>query len=1790
MTRPVYPHFSPFLFFRLFLSFLFFFCFGKFHANERKKERERENVHVINNNNNSSIQYSSHRFFFIFGVSNLSSRYQEVDYTSTSTVSLCIFVCCCCRRRRHRVCLCACSVLSYAHVTKGTAYMTRFTNFKRKNTVSSLGDEAEAEVEVGEGSFSDTEKRIDTVTRRLADLKFKYDLLSNELFHLREFVSLLEFDPALKNDMESFQKFLTKRGLNFDEGDALSFDDSGSSDKVGRLTRRSFRTSTILRDVKRSVGRKRGGEDGYDVDDSVAAVRLQRKMKEVELFVQQKFEQLKEGVVPLSQLCMDEAELSSHSGSGVKENTGTLIPKDGHDKLVTLNKPIVDIKSDNGIKQEPAGKRRRLTRDSNDDNKQLKGSKRILESNVVKLETENDNFTSEALDISKDLPGYGNRSDLMKLREIENEDGDDYYFTTSTDDEDDADSLETNRSRTKRRKYEKLKKPHVTVKLSKLQQTVTNPYHVFQPKYETLEQYLNSFKLLAEEDMTLTEYGRFIKEQRELASKVRDGIRKGVLMYDPMANSLQAVSQKDVQLSLVKKPDPVSHVFKEDNKRTHHDYLVSHAVVVSRMFQSEQRARIARARKVSQMIEQHFKHAAGSLERKQREEERQRRLIIRGITQAVRKRWRLAERAYQVLKRDEEERLKQIQGKKKLTKILEQSSQLLGAQLNSRISESLTSPFDGNADSSAVDEDRDMTFSSSDTFDSSSSSEFDTAAVSARTGDETPSDEYLSVEELRKKYSHLDDIDLDSNSINSPRDKGHSDGSNEMVHGDEEVEESRVSETDRSLNGLTPNSDTFVSEEEEEDGDETEETEVKGSNSLGLSALITQDFVSKGTQDDTASSDEQFIPGDEFDEEEEDDDISMTEESELGSNSDFDSDDFSGDASSVSSPKKLSKDEVDITSPGKNIESFRDTQTSNKDKATAESVNGLDSQIDNQEPKGHLNVIDVPVPSLLRGTLRTYQKQGLNWLASLYNNNTNGILADEMGLGKTIQTISLLAYLACEKQNWGPHLIIVPTSVLLNWEMEFKRFCPGLKVLTYYGTPQQRKEKRKGWNKEDAFHVCIVSYQLVVQDQHSFKRKKWEYMVLDEAHNIKNFRSTRWQALLNFNTKRRLLLTGTPLQNNLAELWSLLYFLMPQTVVNGKKVSGFADLDVFQQWFGHHVEKIVETNNNTQQDEETRRTVAKLHSILRPYLLRRLKADVEKQMPAKYEHIVYCKLSRRQRFLYDDFMSRAQTKEILASGNFLSILSCLMQLRKVCNHPDLFEVRPILTSFEAGSSVIHGYSGTNKFVRNSLLRDNCFENVDLHTLNLIFSDNDRNMTSYDATELSRLKCIQQFLDEVDALRTQLRTDTERGSLGTNQETKDLFLFQDPQKFFEYLGKEKIRKRIDDIEFHRYVNTLRCDKKPVYGKNLLKLVTLNEPKECESLEPLITPLQTRFLTEKTTIDKFAVLTPRAVTLDVRPLTLGLNTESDLCEYARNKFRNDLSSIPNPFSQLQTKLSIAFPDKFLLQYDCGKLQKLATLLQELKDNSHRALIFTQMTKVLDILELFLSYHGYIYLRLDGATKVEDRQLLTERFNSDERITVFILSSRSGGLGINLTGADTVIFYDSDWNPAMDKQCQDRCHRIGQTRDVHIYRFVSEHTIESNILMKANQKRRLDNVVIQEGEFTTDYFSKLSVKDLFGSDTLGDGSNDLSLPNKPLLVENPEVANDPKNLEKLLAQAEDKDDVRAANLALQEVEVDDEDFNEEENQDGTKEQNDFIDEYEGTGHVEEYMIRMVADGYCR
>jgi helicase SWR1 len=800
------------------------------------------------------------------------------------------------------------------------------------------------------------------------------------------------------------------------------------------------------------------------------------------------------------------------------------------------------------------------------------------------------------------------------------------------------------------------------------------------------------------------------------------------------------------------------------------------------------------------------------------------------------------------------------------------------------------------------------------------------------------------------------------------------------------------------------------------------------------------------------------------------------------------------------------------------------------------------------------------IPFLLRGTLREYQHLGLDWLAALYANNTNGILADEMGLGKTIQTIALLAHLACHHEVWGPHLVIVPTSVMLNWEMEFKKWCPGFKILTYYGNQEERKRKRQGWTNDDIWNVCITSYQMVLQDQQVFRRRRWHYMILDEAHNIKNFKSQRWQTLLGFNTHSRLLLTGTPLQNNLTELWSLLYFLAPPE--NGE--GGFVDLKEFHNWFSRPESQILESGRE-QLDDEARAIISKLHKVLRPYLLRRLKADVEKQMPAKYEHVEFCRLSKRQRELYDGFLSRADTRETLTSGNYMSIINCLMQLRKVCNHPDLFVDRPIMTSFRMQRPVVSDFDFHERVVRKKLLAVKPMEVVSLSFLNMIPTQYE-GMSSTDADRISQLSTHRILLDLREAQKT--RANNAYHALDPASVKSNLV----------YLESAARWGRFEELQHCVYLNALRRQQRPIYGKRLIELLTLDthrrpykqRPKvpqkvmswfeeDSHLLHNAIPTLQQRADSMETTITKFACVTPAVVTGEMGRLLLGATgvqafEETDLKLSAPVKYAPYMPKERphDPWHEARMRLSIQFPDKRLLQYDCGKLQALDKLLRRLQAGGHRALIFTQMTKVLNILEQFLNIHGHKYLRLDGATKVEQRQILTDRFNHDPRILCFILSTRSGGLGINLTGADTVIFYDQDWNPAMDKQCQDRCHRIGQTRDVHIYRLVSEHTIEANILRKASQKQMLDDVVIQEGEFTTDYFNKLSVRDVIGTNGEVFVNEDDVAANAAMdrVLGGVESSN-PRGARHVLEQAEDKEDVAAARVAEKEIQQDDADF---------------------------------------
>ena len=687
---------------------------------------------------------------------------------------------------------------------------------------------------------------------------------------------------------------------------------------------------------------------------------------------------------------------------------------------------------------------------------------------------------------------------------------------------------------------------------------------------------------------------------------------------------------------------------------------------------------------------------------------------------------------------------------------------------------------------------------------------------------------------------------------------------------------------------------------------------------------------------------------------------------------------------------------------------------------------------------------------LLRGNMREYQHIGVDWLVTLHDKRVNGILADEMGLGKTIQTIAMLAYLACERGIWGPHLIVVPTSIILNWEMELKKWCPGLKVLTYFGNQKQRKEKRIGWSKLSSFNVCITSYKLVVQDQFAFKRKQWYYLILDEAQYIKNFHSQRWNVLLNFRSKRRLLLTGTPMQNDVIEIWSLLHFLMPHM---------FTSHEDFKAWFSSPFNQAIAQNKDFSQP-----IIKRLQSILRPFLLRRMKKDVEKQLPEKFEHIVFCPLSRRQQFLYDEFLE----SRLSGTTDCIGMMNVLMQLRKVCNHPDLFAPRSISSPF---------------FIEKL--------NISVHKTMLF------ELKRVPGTKFWQRECFS---------KTQLK--------GLIEAKVRKIAVTDIPDILEY--SESQEKTLPHVDIN-----------PVYGKGLHQILYFHPPCPYKVL-----PAE-RLSQMDELLSRFQVIQPKVVADTPQ---LNLNSNCALSQRLKSQeayLYKKLLPYLAILHSIMARTRLLIPEKRALENDCGKFRKLSVLLGDLHKGDHKVIVFTQMARMLDVLEKFLNLHGYSYVRLDGNTKVEDRQYAVDKFNLDPKVFCFISSTRSGGLGLNLTGADTVVFYDTDWNPAMDKQAQDRTHRIGQFRNVHIYRLISSYTIEENILKKSLQKRHLDNLIMEGGEFTTEFFQskKVHIKEFF--EELGE-----------------------KELEAACKAVEDTEDVQALQAAREEELKDKEEFDEKQN----------------------------------
>ncbi|KAL9068473.1 MAG: hypothetical protein Q9157_006498 [Trypethelium eluteriae] len=487
---------------------------------------------------------------------------------------------------------------------------------------------------------------------------------------------------------------------------------------------------------------------------------------------------------------------------------------------------------------------------------------------------------------------------------------------------------------------------------------------------------------------------------------------------------------------------------------------------------------------------------------------------------------------------------------------------------------------------------------------------------------------------------------------------------------------------------------------------------------------------------------------------------------------------------------------------------------------------------------------EVPAQStnLVGGSLKEYQLKGLQWMISLYNNNLNGILADEMGLGKTIQTISLVTYLIEKKQQPGPYLVIVPLSTLTNWNNEFEKWAPSVKRIVYKGPPTTRKAQQQQirWGN---FQVLLTTYEFIIKDRPILSKVKWLHMIVDEGHRMKNAESKLSSTITQYYTTRyRLILTGTPLQNNLPELWALLNFVLPTI---------FKSVKSFDEWFNTPFANTGGQDRMELSEEEQLLVIRRLHKVLRPFLLRRLKKDVEKDLPDKQERVIKCNFSALQAKLYKQLMTNQKLTVGDGKGGrttMKGLSNMLMQLRKLCNHPFVFE---------------------------------------------------------------------------------------------------------------------------------------------------------------EVEDQVNP---------------------------------------------NRVSNDL-----------------------LWRTAGKFELLDRILPKFAATGHRVLMFFQMTQIMNIMEDFLRLRGFNYLRLDGSTKADDRSELLKQFNApDSPYFCFLLSTRAGGLGLNLQTADTVVIYDSDWNPHQDLQAQDRAHRIGQKNEVRILRLITSNSVEEKILERAQFKLDMDGKVIQAGKF--------------------------------------------------------------------------------------------------------------------
>lgn len=753
------------------------------------------------------------------------------------------------------------------------------------------------------------------------------------------------------------------------------------------------------------------------------------------------------------------------------------------------------------------------------------------------------------------------------------------------------------------------------------------------------------------------------------------------------------------------------------------------------------------------------------------------------------------------------------------------------------------------------------------------------------------------------------------------------------------------------------------------------------------------------------------------------------------------------------------------------------------------SANGEELNFQNPTSLGE---ITIEQPHMLACTLKEYQLKGLNWLANLYDQGINGILADEMGLGKTVQSISVLAHLAEKYNIWGPFLVVTPASTLHNWVNEIAKFVPEFNILPYWGNANDRKVLRRFWDRKNfrytrdsPFHVMITSYQMVVSDATYLQKMKWQYMILDEAQAIKSSQSSRWKNLLSFHCRNRLLLTGTPIQNSMQELWALLHFIMP---------SLFDSHDEFNEWFSRDIESHAEANTTLNQQQ-----LRRLHMILKPFMLRRVKKNVQSELGDKIEVDVMCDLTRRQDKLYQVLKSQVSTANYDAIENAAgsddassdqNLINTVMQFRKVCNHPDLFERADVSSPF--------GFVDFGKLA--TMAREGDTADVMYSTKNpvtyqmprLIYED--IVLPSYENDIAARSKLLNFTLNVFNPI--------------TNKELCQRLTFLtglEPSEFLQIAGKDVVQRAIEPLDpgkkplieeiynenrsSNKLRNGLYVSSKPSMLQGLSHSTTggvLNSLLDVQSsvyndqyfnnLHPSYrpgassTPISIdvpgcRHLYEQTQRELFDPTISQALS-EIPPETqYNLHVEKGI---PLERFPVT-GKFPGPFNKyFSSHISMPSMDRFITE--SAKLRKLDELLVDLKKNGHRVLIYFQMTKMMDLMEEYLTYRQYKHIRLDGSSKLEDRRDLVHDWQTIPDLFVFLLSTRAGGLGINLTAADTVIFYDSDWNPTIDSQAMDRAHRLGQTRQVTVYRLLVRGTIEERMRDRAKQKEHVQQVVME------------------------------------------------------------------------------------------------------------------------